>query len=170
MSDAPSPNGDVALPDVVVRYLMAHDRRDTESALAAFTPDARVHDDGHDYVGPDEIRYWLATASTEFTYTPVIVEATAVGTNQWYVMNTLRGTSQVARSTFATGSSSSVTEYQSSLSRCERRSSIDTPTPGTCAFGLRPKLLPAARPCRVGSPTAGGKGQSNPGLDAVDMG
>lgn len=91
MSDAPPPSGDLALPDVVVRYLTAHDHRDTESALAAFTPDARVHDDGHEYVGPDEIRYWLAGASTEFTYTRVVLEATAIGTNQWHVLNHLEG-------------------------------------------------------------------------------
>ena len=91
MSDAPPLSGDVALPDVIVRYLTAHDRRDTDSALAAFTPDARVHDDGQEYVGPDEIRYWLASASTEFTYTRVIVEANAIATNQWHVLNHLEG-------------------------------------------------------------------------------
>lgn len=91
MSNAPPPSGDVALPDVVGRYLRAHDRRDTDSALAAFTPDARVHDDGHEYVGTDEIRYWLASASTQFTYTRIAVEATAIGTDQWQVLNHLEG-------------------------------------------------------------------------------
>jgi len=91
MTDAPPPSGGLALPDVVGRYLTAHDHRDTDGALAAFTPGARVHDDGHDYVGTDEIRYWLASASTGFTYTRVLVEATAIGTNQWQVLNHLEG-------------------------------------------------------------------------------
>ena len=91
MSSPPAPGGDVALPDVVGRYLTAHDRRDTDAALAAFTAGARVHDDGHEYVGTDEIRSWLASASTEFTFTRAMLEATPIGTNEWLVLNHLEG-------------------------------------------------------------------------------
>ena len=44
------------LPDVVVRYQEAHDRDDVDAALATFADDARVEDDGHEYVGLVEIR------------------------------------------------------------------------------------------------------------------
>ena len=51
-TDYPIWDAGAVVPDVIVRYFSAHDRRATEDALATFTPDARVHDDGHDYVGP----------------------------------------------------------------------------------------------------------------------
>ena len=56
------------LPEVVGTYQDAHDRHDTDAALATFAADAHVSDDGHDYRGRDEIRDWLSRASVEFTY------------------------------------------------------------------------------------------------------
>src|SRR5712671_480525 len=60
---------EAALPDAVGQYQDAHDRHDVDAALATFAPTGTVKDDGHEYHGPDEIRDWLARASTEFTYT-----------------------------------------------------------------------------------------------------
>ena len=80
-----------ALPEVVSRYLAAHDGGDTEAALATFTSDSHVHDDGHDYVGRDEIRKWLANASMVFTYTRVLLDATTTDPNRWLVVNRLEG-------------------------------------------------------------------------------
>jgi ketosteroid isomerase-like protein len=77
--------------EVIRRYLAAHDRRDTDAALATFTPDATVVDDGHEYVGSDEIRHWLANASTEFTYTRTFVDAEVVDADTWLVTNRLEG-------------------------------------------------------------------------------
>jgi hypothetical protein len=58
VNDATNSNiGDFALPGVVGRYQDAHDRHDTEGALSAFAPDARVVDDGHEFRGSDEIRH-----------------------------------------------------------------------------------------------------------------
>ena len=57
------------LPEVIQRYQDAHDHHDTDGALAAFTVDATVRDDGHEYRGTDEIRDWLARTSAEYTYT-----------------------------------------------------------------------------------------------------
>jgi hypothetical protein len=79
------------MPDVVRRYLEAHDRRDTDEALSAFAPDARVLDDGHEYRGLDAIRDWLARASTQFTYTRTLLEARAEAPNRWRVRNRLEG-------------------------------------------------------------------------------
>ena len=79
------------IPDVVAQYQDAHDRRDVETALVAFTPNATVKDDGHDYHGSDEIRDWLATASTEFAYTRTLTGAEAIDANSWLVTNHLEG-------------------------------------------------------------------------------
>lgn len=79
------------LPDVVARYQAAHDRGDVDSAVAAFTPDATVHDDGREYHGRDEIRDWLARTSTEFSYTRTLTSATAIDATSWLVINHLEG-------------------------------------------------------------------------------
>jgi SnoaL-like domain len=80
-----------ATPDVVRRYLEAHDRRDTDVALSAFAPDAHVLDDGKEYLGLDAIRDWLARASTQFTYTRTFLDAHAEAPNVWIVRNRLEG-------------------------------------------------------------------------------
>jgi hypothetical protein len=79
------------LPDAVAKYQDAHDRGDVEGALAAFTSTATVKDDGHEYHGRDEIRDWLATASTEFTYTRTLTGADAIDADAWLVTNHLEG-------------------------------------------------------------------------------
>src|SRR2546429_4752639 len=87
---SPSRRSD-GLPDIIVRYLEAHDRRDTDAALSGLTPDATVADDGHEYAGSDAIRQWLAEASTRFTYTRTLVETEALGPSKWQVTNHLEG-------------------------------------------------------------------------------
>jgi hypothetical protein len=80
-----------SLPEVIVRYQDAHDRRDAEAALATFTVDAIVRDDGREYRGAIEIRDWLSRASVEFTYTRTLITASAVESNTWLVTNRLEG-------------------------------------------------------------------------------
>lgn len=79
------------LPDVVRRFQDAHDRRDTETALATFADDATVNDDGQEYRGHDEVRAWLSTASTKWSYTRTLVSARAVDAGTWLVVNHLEG-------------------------------------------------------------------------------
>ena len=79
------------LPDVVAQYQDAHDRGDVERALSSFMSSATVKDDGHEYHGLDEIRDWLARASTEFNYTRALTGADAVDANTWLVTNHLEG-------------------------------------------------------------------------------
>ena len=79
------------LPEVIGRYQQAHDHHDTEVALSAFAPDARVVDDGHEYRGADEIRGWLDTAAREFTYTRTLLGVEAAGAGTWDVSNRLEG-------------------------------------------------------------------------------
>jgi ketosteroid isomerase-like protein len=79
------------MPHVVAQYQDAHDRRDVERALAWFTPNAVVKDDGHEYHGRDRIRDWLSGASTQFSYTRTLTGADAVDGNTWLVTNHLEG-------------------------------------------------------------------------------
>ena len=79
------------LPTVVSQYQDAHDRRDVETALAAFTANAIVRDDGHTYRGAAEIRDWLARASAQFTYTRTLLAGEAVDDSTWLVTNRLEG-------------------------------------------------------------------------------
>ncbi|WP_308817976.1 nuclear transport factor 2 family protein [Pseudonocardia alni] len=58
-----------ALPESVKTFMTALDSQEFDRALATFASDAVVTDDGRDHAGTDEIRAWLATAVTEYTYT-----------------------------------------------------------------------------------------------------
>jgi hypothetical protein len=82
---------DAKLPDVISRYQDAHDRHETEVALSAFAPDARVVDEDREYRGSAEIRHWLRTAASEFTYTRTFVSAEAPAADTWLVLNRLEG-------------------------------------------------------------------------------
>ena len=79
------------VPEVISRYQAAHDRRDTAVALSAFAPNATVVDDGRTYRGADEIRDWVATAASEFTFTRTFVSAEALEADVWLVVNHLDG-------------------------------------------------------------------------------
>jgi hypothetical protein len=86
-----SGHASIAMPDVINRYQDAHDRHDTETALSTFTSDAKVVDEGRAFRGFDEIRSWLTTAASEYTFTRSLVEANAVDANTWIVVNHLEG-------------------------------------------------------------------------------
>jgi hypothetical protein len=79
------------VPEIIGRYQAAHDRRDASMALNAFTADARVTDDGASYAGTDEIRRWLETAASEFTYTRTLIGAEQQDDRTWIVHNNLTG-------------------------------------------------------------------------------
>src|SRR6478752_7040676 len=78
-------------PAVIRSYFGAHDRRDADAAMATFTGDACVHDDGTDYAGADQIRGWLAGASVAFSYTRRFLDAKSDGAGRWDVTNRLEG-------------------------------------------------------------------------------
>jgi hypothetical protein len=80
-----------SLPEVIGRYQDAHDRHETERALGTFAADARVVDEDREYRGPDQIRAWLATAATEFTYTRTLIDVEAIDGDKWLVVNNLEG-------------------------------------------------------------------------------
>lgn len=91
MTDAPSDDAAAALPDVIRRYQQAHDRRDADTALASFGPDAVVVDDGNTARGSEEIRHWLENAASEFTYERTLIGLTLTGPDEWLVVNNLTG-------------------------------------------------------------------------------
>ncbi|WP_329384595.1 nuclear transport factor 2 family protein [Streptomyces sp. NBC_01716] len=64
-----------AVPDVVTRYLAAHEDRDAPAALATMHEDATVTDEGSTHTGSAEIGRWLETAASEYTYTTELVAA-----------------------------------------------------------------------------------------------
>ena len=52
------------IPEVIQRYQDAHDRHDVEGALAAFSAEATVHDEGRQWRGisPQELRQFKVPA------------------------------------------------------------------------------------------------------------
>ena len=113
---ASSGEAPIDLPDVIRQYQDAHDRHDTETALATFTPAARVIDEEREHQGTDEIRHWLETAATEFTYTRSLVTANALGAQTWLVVNHLEGTFPAVSWTCVTDFSSVAASSQGSSS------------------------------------------------------
>ena len=65
-----------ALPDTIKTLMTALDTREDDRALATFTADAVVTDEGRDYTGRDEIGAWLAASVSEYTYTSEFTGAT----------------------------------------------------------------------------------------------
>ena len=56
------------LPDPTTRYFAADKQNDPAALAACFTPDATVTDEGRTYAGQEAIREWMASASTQYTY------------------------------------------------------------------------------------------------------
>jgi len=81
-----------ALPAVVVRYLATHADRDKRQAMIElFTADARVVDEGVEYLGVDAIQRWLSTAASEYNYTTELVGQEHVASDRWVVLARLEG-------------------------------------------------------------------------------
>jgi ketosteroid isomerase-like protein len=79
------------LPAMITKYLTAHQARDLDTAIALYTADAVVTDEGHDYHGPDEIRAWLARSATEYTYTITLTAAYRADDSHFDVLHHLQG-------------------------------------------------------------------------------
>ena len=69
-----------ALPDTIKTFMTALDARGDDRALATFTADAVVTDEGRDYTGRDEIGAWLSASAGEYTYTSEFTGATTTDT------------------------------------------------------------------------------------------
>ncbi len=79
------------LPSAVVTYLDARDENRHDDATAVFAPDATVLDDGRTYSGTDEVRTWIATTSTAYTYTSTRIGQDAADDSRAVVLVRLDG-------------------------------------------------------------------------------
>ncbi len=79
------------LPAAVTEYLAAHRVRALDTAIAHYTADAVVTDEGHDYHGPAEIRAWLARSASEYTYTIELTAAARAGGQHFDAVHHLEG-------------------------------------------------------------------------------
>jgi len=79
------------IPNAITMYQAAHDRRDVDTALAQFTHEATVVDDGRRYEGVNGIEQFLTKAGSEYTYTRTLISAEEVTANCWRVTNRLEG-------------------------------------------------------------------------------
>jgi hypothetical protein len=81
----------VELPTPIAQYQRAHDLRDADAAVAMFRADATVVDDGRTHTGTVEIRWWLANAASEYTYTRTLTGVTEEPDGSYIVSNHLSG-------------------------------------------------------------------------------
>lgn len=79
------------LPVSITRYLIAHQARDLDTAMAGYTPDASVTDEGHTYQGPEQIRTWLSRSASEYTYTTEMIAAAKVDDRHYDAVHHLEG-------------------------------------------------------------------------------
>lgn len=67
-----------ALPDTIKTFMTALTTPEDGRALATFTADAVVTDEGRDYTGRDDIGAWLTASVGEYTYTSEFTGATTI--------------------------------------------------------------------------------------------
>ena len=79
------------LPEPISTYLAAHAGRDTRPALATFTTDAVVTDEGRDHRGRAEIEAWLQSSADSYSYTTEFTGANALDTASFDVVQHLEG-------------------------------------------------------------------------------
>jgi ketosteroid isomerase-like protein len=79
------------LPEVITTYLAAHQARDLDPALARYTDDAVVLDDGNTYRGKREIRDWLSRSASEYTYTSELLATERVDDEHYVAVHRLEG-------------------------------------------------------------------------------
>lgn len=91
MADMNESIGTRDLPAVISSYLTAHQARDLDPALAGYTEDAIVVDEGKTYRGKPEIRAWLARGASEYTYTIELVAAERVDDQHYVATHHLEG-------------------------------------------------------------------------------
>jgi ketosteroid isomerase-like protein len=79
------------LPASISSYLVAHQARDLDTAVGYYTEDAIAVDEGHTYRGHQQIRDWLATAASEYTYTIELTGARRINDGHYVAIHHLEG-------------------------------------------------------------------------------
>ena len=87
-AEAISPN---QLPESIRSYLVAHQARDLDNAVGYYTEDAVAVDEGHAYRGRKQIRDWLATVASEYTYTIELTGASRIDDDHYVAIHHLEG-------------------------------------------------------------------------------
>jgi hypothetical protein len=80
-----------AIPGVITAYLHARVARQADSAVAQFTRDAFVTDEGNTYTGPENIASWIANAASEYTYTVELTQARQMDSDHYDLQQHLEG-------------------------------------------------------------------------------
>jgi hypothetical protein len=80
-----------AVPNAITKYQAAHDSRDVATALAQFTLDACIIDDGKTYEGVHGVETFLRKAGSEYTYTRTLLSVEEKASDCWRVVNRLEG-------------------------------------------------------------------------------
>ena len=81
----------LAVPNAITMYQAAHDQRDVVTALAQFTNDACIVDDGKTYEGINGVETFLRKAGSEYTYTRTLLDAAELSSDCWRITNRLEG-------------------------------------------------------------------------------
>ncbi|MGW6195047.1 nuclear transport factor 2 family protein [Kribbella sp. NPDC055110] len=79
------------LPDTITKYLISQVTRNVPAAMRWYADDAEVTDEGKTYRGHDEIRAWLASSASEYTYTIELVSARQVDEQTYVATHHLEG-------------------------------------------------------------------------------
>jgi hypothetical protein len=79
------------LPAPISSYLVAHRARDLDTAAGYYTEDAIAVDEGRAYRGRQQIRDWLATAASEYTYTIELTGARRLDDEHYVAIHHLEG-------------------------------------------------------------------------------
>lgn len=87
----PMPVPPAQLPAPLRAFLSAHTARDADTAIAAFTPDAVVTDEGRTFRGTAEVLGFLRHAGSEFSYTTELTGAERVDDRHWVAVHHLQG-------------------------------------------------------------------------------
>lgn len=82
---------DTTLPGPITQYLTSQIARDVDTAMGWFADDAEVTDEGKTYRGPDEIRAWLGSAASEYTYTTELTGVRKVDDRTYTATHRLEG-------------------------------------------------------------------------------
>jgi hypothetical protein len=91
MTDSSQKVAPVELPDAITTYLDAHRAHDVDRAVAGFTADGSVTDEGRTHAGRDAIRAWLSRSASEFTYTTEMTGAERIDDDRYDVTHHLEG-------------------------------------------------------------------------------
>ncbi|MGW7683975.1 nuclear transport factor 2 family protein [Kribbella sp. NPDC054772] len=78
------------LPEPITQYLASHIARDVDTAMW-YADDAKVTDEGQTHHGRNEIRAWLQSAGTEYTYTTELTAVRQIDDHTYVATHHLEG-------------------------------------------------------------------------------